>query len=83
MGLHSPGSVIAGRYEIVREIARGAMGIVYLARHKLSRKEVALKLLDPRASTSEAAMARFEREVSVRAETKHEGIVDVLDAGVA
>ncbi|MCC7541855.1 MAG: serine/threonine protein kinase [Deltaproteobacteria bacterium] len=28
-------------------------------------------------------MARFEREVSVRAETKHEGIVDVLDAGVA
>jgi serine/threonine-protein kinase len=72
---------IGGRYEIVRKIAEGGMGAVYEARHLLSKKVVALKILLPHVGTDEAARARFLREVSVSATIGHDGIVEVIDAG--
>ena len=41
------GTALAGRYTIEREIGRGGMAVVYLARHLRHDRKVALKLLDP------------------------------------
>lgn len=73
--------IIAGRYEIVREVARGGMGIVYEAMHVVSRRHVALKVLFTDAFADDMSRARFLREVSAPARIRHEGIVEVFDAG--
>ena len=79
----TPGpALVGGRYEIVREIARGGMGTVYEALHTLSRRSVALKVLHPRATRDDASVQRFLREVSAPAHIGHEGIVGVYDAGI-
>ncbi|MCA9641881.1 MAG: protein kinase, partial [Myxococcales bacterium] len=71
----------AGRYEIIDLIGAGGMGAVYSARHTLSQREVALKVIHPAASERPAAAARFQREVSAAAKVGHPGLVQVLDAG--
>jgi serine/threonine protein kinase len=76
------GRPIGGRYELGRKIAEGGMGAVYEARHLLSQRTVALKILYMHASHDEAATQRFLREASASARIGHPGIVEVLDAGV-
>jgi serine/threonine protein kinase len=75
------GRVIAGKYELVRPLAEGGMGSVHIARHVLTRVEVALKLMHGAASRDESAVERFLREVRFAAEIGHPGIVKVFDAG--
>ncbi|MEQ9319306.1 MAG: serine/threonine-protein kinase, partial [Polyangiaceae bacterium] len=70
------------RYEIVAPLASGGMGKVYRARHLLSERVVALKVLEPQAAALGDAMARFRQEASAAANVGHDGIVDVLDAGI-
>lgn len=71
-----------GPYEIVGEIARGAAGIVYRARHPAGGGDVALKMLreDRRGSDG---LERFRREARIAARLKHPNLVPVLDAGDA
>jgi eukaryotic-like serine/threonine-protein kinase len=76
-----PGTVVGGRYEIVRKIADGGMGSVYEAIHLLSRRSVALKLLAPEVARDDAKRHRFLREVSAPAQIGHDGIVEIYDAG--
>lgn len=73
--------VIAGRYEVVREVARGGMAVVYEAVHVVSRRRVALKVLFDDAYADDVSRARFLREVSAPARIGHEGLVQVFDAG--
>ncbi|MEZ4393387.1 MAG: protein kinase [Polyangiales bacterium] len=75
------GRVLAGRYELVREIGRGGMGIVYLARHVVLRRSVAVKVLRPEFARSEDALVRFEREARAAAALGSPHIVEVLDFG--
>ena len=77
-----PGSIVAGRYEIVARIGGGGMGEVYRAVHSMSRRAVALKLIGAGAGHDAAAAVRFQREASASAEIGHPGIVEVYDAGV-
>jgi predicted Ser/Thr protein kinase len=74
-----------GRYEIVRELGRGAMGVVYLARDPHLNREVALKICAlPEGVTEELARQfreRFLREARAAASLSHPGIVTVYDAG--
>ncbi len=74
-----PSGAQVGRYVLVRELARGAMGVVYEARTPEGER-VALKVLAQ--ATSAEAQARFERERRLLAElsTAH-GFVPLLDAG--
>ena len=73
-----------GRYEIEREIGRGAMGVVHLARDPRLRRQVAVKtytlpdgLSDPQKSEFQE---RFLREAQAAAGLSHRGIVTVYDA---
>lgn len=76
-----PKTLIAGRYEIVRIIGAGGMGAVYEATHLVSRRTIALKILAPEASRTDANRERFLREASAPAQIDHPGIVEVFDAG--
>jgi serine/threonine-protein kinase len=72
--------VVGGRYEVIREIARGGMGVVYEARHRMTKKSVALKVLFPHIGKDPSARQRFLTEVSAPAQIGHPGIVEVYDA---
>ena len=73
--------VYGGRYEIVRQIARGGMAEVYLARDQLLDRRVALKMLFPELSTDRNFVERFRREAQAAANLSHPNIVSVYDWG--
>ncbi|MFH2092707.1 MAG: bifunctional serine/threonine-protein kinase/formylglycine-generating enzyme family protein, partial [Pseudomonadota bacterium] len=74
----SDGSFIAERYEIVKELGRGGMGVVYLVKDsKLRGREVALKMTHPELVSHGEARQRFEDEVLLCLDLKHENIVTV------
>jgi len=75
----SPGAVLRGRYEIVREIGRGGYSIVYLARDRELGSNVALKLLSPPPSAAHLARERMRREVQAVRGLSHANIVAVFD----
>jgi tRNA A-37 threonylcarbamoyl transferase component Bud32 len=73
-----------GRYEIVNEIARGAMGVVYRARHDdLKERVVALKVLLQEVADDYERIERFRREAQSLARIDHPNVVRVHDAGEA
>ncbi|MGF1468472.1 MAG: serine/threonine-protein kinase [Sandaracinaceae bacterium] len=75
-----PGTVVAERYELVQEAARGGMGTVWKARHVALDGPVAVKFLDPRLFTPEHHR-RFLREARAAARVNHRNVVRVLDFG--
>ena len=70
-----------GPYELVREIARGAMGVVYQARHIRLNRIVALKLLLPHLQSDQTKVDRLFAEAELVAELDHPGIIAVQDVG--
>ncbi len=72
-----------GRYEILREIGRGAMGVVYEARDPALDRTVALKVIQPSAEGEAARVfeERFLDEARIAAALQHPGIVVVHDVG--
>ena len=74
-------SSIADRYTLVRELGRGGMGAVWLARDEQHDRLVAIKLLHPELA-GVVGSDRFLREVRVTAQLQHPNIVPMLDSGV-
>jgi len=72
--------LVGTRYRIIRFLARGGMGAVWLAEDITLGRKVALKVLEFDMSSGELA-ARLEREAMVLAHLEHPGIVPVHDAG--
>jgi serine/threonine protein kinase/ABC-type transport system substrate-binding protein len=70
----------ANRYQILRELGRGGMGVVYLARDPLLKRDVAIKVISPDFLGPESA-ERFKREAQVVANMDHPSIVGVYDIG--
>jgi serine/threonine protein kinase len=68
------------RYELVRELDRGGMGVVYSAHDRELRREVALKVLATAVADGETA-ERLRREAQIIAGLEHPGIVPVHDVG--
>ncbi|BDU08194.1 serine/threonine-protein kinase [Nocardia cyriacigeorgica] len=75
------GDVFAG-YVIDRELGRGGMGSVYLAKHPRLPRMTALKLLNREMFFDKEVRARFEREADLVARLDHPGIVTVYDRGL-
>lgn len=76
------GDTVGGRYELEHHLASGGMGSVWRARHLVSGRHLALKLLYAHVVDSQGGAQRFRREASAAAAIGHPGIVEVLDAGV-
>ncbi len=73
-----------GHYEVERELARGGMGVVYLARHVDLERRVALKVLLPRdGDEGEDAAHRFGREARILEAVQHPAIVRLYEVGQA
>jgi hypothetical protein len=70
-----------GRYEIVREIGRGGMATVFLARDPKHDRNVALKILAPELVAGLGA-ERFLREIGIAAHLTHPHILPLIDSGV-
>jgi DNA-binding beta-propeller fold protein YncE len=70
-------------YEFVRELGRGGMGVVYLARHLKLNRHLALKMVLAGGHASPAALARFRTEIGAVAKLSHPGILRVFEAGEA
>ncbi|MEL6104460.1 MAG: protein kinase [Planctomycetota bacterium] len=69
-----------GDYELIRPIARGGMGEVYLARHKRLGREVAIKVISGARSSDSRSRERFEAEMRAVGRLSHPNIVAALDA---
>ncbi|MGH9297060.1 MAG: Stk1 family PASTA domain-containing Ser/Thr kinase, partial [Acidimicrobiales bacterium] len=70
-----------GRYELIRQIARGGTAQVYLARDLLLDRPVALKVLFPELSSDRSFVDRFRREAQAAANLSHPNIVPIFDWG--
>ena len=80
----TPRQVIAslgGRYVVERELGRGGMGVVLLARDEKLGRNVALKVLSRSASAEQ--LQRFEQEARAAGALNHPNVIAVYDAGLA
>ncbi|MBN2560076.1 MAG: protein kinase [Phycisphaerae bacterium] len=73
---------VAG-YDIVKQIGRGGMGVVFKAIQLSTKRAVALKLLLEGPLASESSRRRFEREIALAAQLRHSNIIPIYDSGAA
>jgi len=78
----SPGSPLAARYSIERELGAGGMATVYLAEETKHGRRVAIKVLRPELAAS-LGTERFLREIGIAARIAHPHIVPLIDSGDA
>jgi serine/threonine protein kinase len=74
--------VVAG-YEVLHEVGRGSMGVIYKARHLALQRLVALKMLRAGVHAGPEELARFRTEAEAVACLQHPNILRVYDCGVA
>jgi serine/threonine-protein kinase len=76
------GAVISDRYELEKEVGRGARGIIFKARRNDRDKVVAIKFLIEDMLNDETAFERFSTEARTASSLKHPNIIDVTDFGL-
>lgn len=74
------GAALAGRYGMEREVGRGGMAVVYLARDLRHDRPVAIKVLLPEIAAS-VGSDRFLREIEIAARLNHPHILTLIDSG--
>lgn len=70
-----------GQYELLGVLGKGGMGVVYLGRHRLLAKRVAVKVIQPALCREPSMVERFLREISAVGQIEHINIVRAFDAG--
>jgi serine/threonine protein kinase len=75
------GTIIADRYQVEKRLGEGGMGAVYLARHVVLEKQVALKILHGEFAGRKDLVERFLHEAKAAARIRHEHVIDISDFG--
>jgi serine/threonine-protein kinase len=75
------GRTFDGRYRVERLLGKGGMGSVYMGRHVLVGRKVAIKILHAEFAGDAEMVVRFYREARAAAAIGHKNIIDVLDVG--
>jgi eukaryotic-like serine/threonine-protein kinase len=75
------GTVLAGRYEILKLIGRGGMGAVYKARDTELDRIVALKLIRPEFAKNPEILRRFKQELILARQVTHKNVIRIFDLG--
>jgi len=70
-----------GEFDLLDELGRGGMGVVFRARERALGRMVAVKVLPPGLTVTERAVERFEREARAVAKLRHPGIAAVYSVG--
>lgn len=70
-------------YKILRELGRGGFSIVYLAQHKQTGEQVALKVMLPQAAANQRAINWFMREIDNTKYLRHPNVIQLKDSGHA
>jgi len=77
------GSVFAGRYQVIEQVGRGGMGVVYKVFDREIKEKLALKLLNPAISTDEKMIERFRNELKLARKISHRNVCRMYDLGEA
>ncbi len=72
-------SVLESRYQVLKELGRGGMGIVFQAHDKQLNEQVAIKILSPLLSNDPEALERLKREVSAARRVTHGNVIRIHD----
>lgn len=72
--------LVLGNYVLLAKLGAGGMGVVFKARHRRMKRDVALKVLPESLTKSPDAVARFHREVEAAARLQHPNIAAAFDA---
>ena len=75
------GTLLAGRYIIEEVIGEGGMATVYRAKHKLTDRQVAVKVMNPMLATDQIVRERFRREARSAQRLTHPNIIEIFDQG--
>ncbi len=75
------GEIVAGKYVLLRPLAKGGMGSVWVAQNQMTERKVAIKFMLPELAENPDVIQRFFREAKASARIDHPSIVDVLDLG--
>ena len=76
------GTILGGRYLVVRTVAKGGAGDVYVAAHERLDCQVAIKVLHPGLAGDPRALARLRQEAEIMSALRHPHIVQILDFDV-
>src|SRR6266571_640699 len=76
-----PGTILAGRYQIVEMLGVGGMGAVYKAFDRQLTRIVALKTILPEMAATPTALKRFKQEVLLAQSIIHKNVVRIFDIG--
>lgn len=75
------GAVLAGRYDIVSQLGKGGMGVVYKAHDRMLDEDVAIKLLRAEATESEELARRFRSEIKLARKVTHRNVCRIHEYG--
>ena len=78
-----PGSLLAGRYEILQMLGQGGMGAVYKARDRQVDRLVAVKIIRPEMAANPAILQRFIQELVLARQITHRNVIRIYDIGEA
>ncbi len=76
-----PGELVAERFRIIKSIGSGGFSFVYLAHHEELNRQVALKVLKPKASADKSIVERFRREALYASRLSHPNTIKLYDYG--
>src|SRR5215470_17872372 len=77
----APGTLLAGRYEILKLLGQGGMGAVYKAHDAELDRIVALKLIRPELAKNPEILSRFKQELILARQVTHKNVIRIFDLG--